>query len=314
MRYGNMRDLVLGLEVVLPDGRVWNGLRALRKDNMGYDLKQLFIGAEGTLGVITAAVLRLFPLPGSRLTAWLALEDLKAATALLALAREQTGDAVTTFELVPRIALELVTRHLPQLRDPLDEPHQWYVLMEVSWGAGAADADVLGEALLEQALEQGLIRDAAIAQSESQRLAMWRIRESIPEAQRLEGPSIKHDVSVSVQDMPRFISEAAAAVLEHLPRARLIAYGHLGDGNVHFNLSPGERDPAEGFTENAEEVHRIVYEIVARYGGSIAAEHGVGRLKREALRSYRGGVELELMRALKAALDPMGLMNPGKVL
>ena len=314
LRYGNSRDLVLGLEVVLPDGQVVDGLRALRKDNLGYDLKQLFIGSEGTLGIITAAVLKLFPLPAAHVTAMLALRDVEAAVELLSRARQYTGDLVTTFELLPRIAVDLTTRHIPGVRDFLEAEHDWYAMVEFSLPPSGQTQRELVEEFLMEALEQGVVIDAALAQSEADRQAMWRMRESIPEAQRHEGVSVKHDVSVPLSSVPGLIAEAGAAVRELVPGVRLVAYGHIGDGNLHFNLSPPVGADEQEFLAQAGAVHEAVYRIVSARGGSIAAEHGVGRLKRDALSRFRSGAEYDLMVRLKQSLDPQGIMNPGKVI
>jgi len=313
LRYGNARDLVLGIEAVLPDGTVVENLKGLRKDNTGYDWKNLFIGAEGTLGVITAAVLKLFPLPRSHGTALVALRDLDASVELLSMLREDSQDAVTTFELIPRIAMALTLRHVSGMTDPIGEPHDWYALMELSSATDEMQTQDMLEDLLGRAMEQGSVVDAAIATSGAQRNAMWRMRESIPEAQSLEGPSIKHDVSVQVSGMPAFIREATALVQQLVPGCRVVAYGHLGDGNVHFNLSPAEGDRNPAFLDHAKRVNRAVHDLVAEYGGSISAEHGIGKLKREELARYKSESEIRLMRAIKQALDPGNIMNPGKV-
>ena len=314
LRYGMMRELVLGLEVVLPDGRVLDLLRALRKDNTGYDLRDLFVCAEGTLGIITAAACKLFSLPASRMTVLAAVTDPQAAVALLARMRSATGDAVTTFELMPRNALELVFQHIERCTDPLSRPWQWYVLLETSAGHSDAGQRSAIEATLAQALEQGELLDAAIADSETQREALWRLRESIPQAQRRAGASIKHDVSVTTSELPRFMVEASAAVSAICPRARIVAYGHLGDGNLHFNVSQPLDMPAAPFLELADTLHRAVHDLIARYGGSFSAEHGIGQLKRGELQHYKDPVALQVMRSIKQALDPNGIMNPGKVL
>lgn len=313
LRYGNARDLVLGIEAVLPDGTVVENLKGLRKDNTGYDWKNLFIGAEGTLGVITAAVLKLFPLPRSHGTALVALRDLDASVELLSMLRENSQDAVTTFELIPRIAMVLTLRHVSGMVDPIGEPHDWYALMELSSATDEMRTQEMLEDLLGRAMEEGSVVDAAIASSGAQRNAMWRMRESIPEAQTLEGPSIKHDVSVQVSRMPAFIREGTTLVQKLVPGCRVVAYGHLGDGNVHFNLSPAEGDTDPAFLEQARPVNRAVHDLVAGYGGSISAEHGIGRLKREELAHYKSESEIRLMRAIKRALDPGNIMNPGKV-
>jgi FAD/FMN-containing dehydrogenase len=314
LRYGVARDLALGLEVVLADGRTLGGLTSLRKGNTGYDLRDLFIGAEGTLGVITAASLKLFPRPRSVETAFLAVPDLAAAVQLLGRLRAATGDAVTSFEFLPRSAVELAVRHIPGVGDPLDRPHQAYVLCEVATAREDPTLRDLLEAELAEAMNKGLVRDAVIASSLAQRAALWKLRESVPEAQRAEGASIKHDVAVPVAALPAFASEATAAVLAIVPAGRMVAYGHVGDGNLHFNVSvPAAGDPRE-FLAHAPAIHEAVHAIVRRYRGSISAEHGIGRLKVQALARHRGAVDLDVMRAIKHALDPHGILNPGKVL
>ena len=310
LRYGNARDLVLGLEVVLPDGRVWNGLRSLRKDNTGYALKHLFVGAEGTLGIITAATLKLFPRPRVRETAFVALGSAADAMALLASLRSQTGDAVSTFEYLNRNCLELAVENVAGNRDPLAEAHQHYVLLAVTAGR---DGTALREALeqtLAEAFEAGWVTDATIAESGTQAASLWRLRETLPEGIRARGETIPHDVSVPVSRMADFLAEAAPAVDGMLPGLRVCAFGHVGDGNIHFNLSV-PRDTAQALARARPDIERIVYDIVARLDGSFSAEHGVGRFKRAELARYRSEVELDLMRAVKRALDPEGLMNPG---
>ncbi len=314
LRYGNARDLALGLEVVLPDGRVWDGLSALRKDNTGYDLKHLFIGAEGTLGIITAAVLKLFPRPHAVETALVALDDPAAAVALLARARAATGDRVTAFELILRLPFELVLAEIPGTRDPFAGRHPCYVLAELSAGAGEDDVRGQMESLLAGAMEDGLVRDAVIAESGAQAADFWKLRETIPEAQKLDGASIKHDISVPVSRIPGFMEAAAAAAEAAVDGVRVCAFGHVGDGNLHFNMNqPVGGDPA-AFLEREDELNTIVHDAASRHGGSISAEHGIGQLKREALIHYKPAVAIELMRRIKAALDPDNLMNPGKVL
>jgi FAD/FMN-containing dehydrogenase len=314
LRYGVARDLALGLEVVLADGRTLDGLTSLRKDNTGYDLRDLFIGAEGTLGVITAASLKLFPRPRSVETAFLAVPDLAAAVQLLGRLRAATGEAVTSFEFLPRSAVELAVRHIPGVGDPFDRPHHAYVLCEVATAREDPALRDLLEAELAEAMNAGQVRDAVIASSLAQRAALWKLRESVPEAQRAEGASIKHDVAVPVAALPAFASEATAAVLAIVPAGRMVAYGHVGDGNLHFNVSvPAAGDPRE-FLAHAPAIHEAVHAIVRRYRGSISAEHGIGRLKVQALARHRGAVDLDVMRAIKHALDPHGILNPGKVL
>ena len=298
LRYGNAREQVLGLEVVLPDGRVWGGLRALRKDNTGYDLKQLFLGAEGTLGVITAAVLRLYPLPTARATAWIAVGSPQDAVELLAALRGQLGDRVSAFELISRTCLEAVLSHVPGTRDPLGKPHPWYVLVNLS-DSGPTEAL---RTLAENALQD---HDAVLAQSEEQSRQLWRIREGIPEAQFT---NVKHDISVAVSRTPEFIARAGRALQAAFPSARPYVFGHVGDGNLHYNVGP------EALVAQREAVSALVYRTVDELGGSISAEHGLGQLKRDAIREHKQPIELELMRALKRTLDPAGLMNPGKVI
>ena len=312
LRYGMMRELVLGLEVVLPDGRVLDQLRALRKDNTGYDVKQLFIGAEGTLGIVTAACVKLFPRPAGMATAMIAIASPAAALDLLAVLKNGLGTAVTTFEIMPRIALDFVFRHIAGARDPFGGPYPWYVLAEIS--LPQADSDLAGrfESVLADAIVQGRAIDAVSATSEAQRETLWRLRETIPEAQRNEGPGLKHDISVEPQRLPQFIDEGSALLARIVPQARLVAYGHLGDGNLHFNLSAGKVH--DSLLAAADPVRRAVHDLVARYGGSISAEHGIGQLKVAELQRYEDPVALALMHGIKKAIDPLGIMNPGKVL
>ena len=314
LRYGNTRDLVLGLEVVLPDGRIWDGLRALRKDNTGYDLKHWFIGAEGTLGVITAAVLKLFPRPRDRQTAFVAIPNVMAAVELLAMARDRSGDAVTAFELMPRIGVEFVTRNVPGATDPLAQAYDWYALLELSGGAAPGELRPMLENMLEAAMAAGLVLDAVLAESDAHAKAIWRLREELSDAQKPEGGSIKHDISVPVSKMPEFIEQATRVALAVVPGARPVAFGHIGDGNVHFNLSQPPGADRAAFLDQWETVNETVHDIAASLGGSISAEHGIGRLKRAEIRRYKSPVEMELMQRLKTALDPAGIMNPGKVL
>lgn len=313
LAYGNTRDLCLGLEVVLADGRIWNGLRTLRKDNTGYDLKNLFIGAEGTLGVITAASLKLFPKPRARATAFLAVDSPDQALSLLHLARAEAGQQLTTFEIMPRFGIEVVLRHAPGTRDPLAAPSPWYVLMELS-SPGADGLDATVERLLEAALDQGVISDAVLAASESQRQDLWRLREAMSEVQRFEGGSIKHDVSVPVAAVPDFLAEAIALVIKMIPGCRPLPFGHLGDGNIHFNITQPKGADKAAFLARWDEINAAVHAVVANFQGSISAEHGIGRLKRHLLPGVKDPVELALMRAIKATLDPTGILNPGAVL
>jgi FAD/FMN-containing dehydrogenase len=314
LRYGVTRELALGLEVVLPDGRVLDGLTSLRKDNTGYDLRDLFIGAEGTLGVITAASLKLFPRPRTVETAFLAVPGLSASVTLLARLRSATGDLVTSFEYLPRSAIELTTRHVPGIVDPFERAYEGYVLCEVSTARQDALLRGLLEGELSSAMEDGLVLDAVFAESLARRDALWRLRESVPEAQRAEGASIKHDVSVPIAALPRFAAEATAAVLAIVPGGRMVAYGHVGDGNLHFNVSVPSGGDTSAFLAKAPAIHAAVHGIVRRYRGSISAEHGIGRLKRHALAHHKSAADLDVMRAIKLALDPKGIMNPGKVL
>ena len=314
LRYGNTRELVLGLEVVLPDGQVWDGLRALRKDNTGYDLKQLFIGAEGTLGIVTAATLKLFARPRAVVTAWLAVASPAAAVQLLGRLRAAVGDRVTAFELISRVSLDLVFQHIPGTRDPLGQPSPWYVLLELSdTVAGDALAGLL-ETELAATIAEGRVTDGAIASSDSQAQALWQLRENISEAQKRDGVSIKHDISVPVSAIPDFLEAAGAALAAAYPGLRIVCFGHLGDGNLHYNLSRPLNGENDAFIARTEEVNRIVYDAVRERGGSISAEHGIGQLKRALLPDYKSAVEIDLMRRIKQAFDPRGLMNPGKVL
>ncbi|CAH1653815.1 4-phosphoerythronate dehydrogenase (FAD-dependent) [Hyphomicrobiales bacterium] len=313
LAYGNARELCLGLEVVLPDGRIWNGLRQLRKDNTGYDLKDLFIGAEGTLGIITAAVLKLFPLPAARATAFLAVPDPAAALELLNAARAGAGGTLTTFELMPRIGLDFVLRHASGARDPLSGPSPWYVLMEVS-AQVAAGLDEQVEVFLGEALEKGIVTDAALAGSLTQRADFWKLREMMSEVQTYEGGSIKHDVSVPVHATPEFLARAIAVVEAMVPGCRPVPFGHLGDGNIHFNISQPVGADKAAFLARWAEMNEAVHAIVTELHGSISAEHGIGRLKRDLLPGVKDPVELDLMRSIKQTLDPKGILNPGAML
>jgi FAD/FMN-containing dehydrogenase len=314
LRYGNTRDLTLGLEVVLPNGDIWDGLRGLRKDNTGYDLKHLFIGAEGTLGVITAAVMKLFPLPKARVTAIAALPAADAALSLLAHAQERLGPRLTAFELFSDFCLSLVLRHFPGSVAPFETRYPQYVLIELSELESAESAVESLESMLGEALDQELILDAAVARSIAQFQAMWGLRDNISEAQAKEGPNIKHDVSVPISRMADYIAATDGKLLRAFPGVRMVTFGHVGDGNLHYNVSPPVGGDHAAFLANLEPVNRLVHDSVAAFGGSISAEHGLGQYKRDEIRRYKSPVEMELMRSVKRALDPMGIMNPGKVL
>ena len=310
--YGNARDLVLGLEVVLADGRILSDLSKLKKNNTGYDLKNLFIGSEGTLGIITAAVLKLFPKPQSVETAFIGLASPRAALDLLNLARDTAGGEITSFELIPRLGLDFVLAHF-DTRDVLPAKYPWYVLLELSsQSREGLDARLL--ALLEAASEKHIIEDAAIAASLEQRENFWKLREFLPEAQTLEGGSIKHDVSVPVADIPVFLEEVFRAVSHAMPGARLVPFGHVGDGNIHCNVSQPIDADRQAFLARWDEINAVVYEIVLAHKGSVSAEHGIGQLKRDLLPKVKDKVAMELMRAIKQTLDPKGILNPGKVL
>ncbi|MFB2549488.1 FAD-binding oxidoreductase [Ensifer soli] len=314
LAYGNMRNLCLGLEVVLPTGEVWNGLRRLKKDNTGYDLRDLFIGAEGTLGVITAAVLKLFPRPLGHEVAFAGVPSVAAALDLYAIAAGLCGPALTGFEIMPRLGVEFTQKHIAGVRDPLSSPHAWYALIDVSTSDAAETAGRMMERILEQGIAGGLVEDAVLAASEAQRKALWHMRESMSPAQKPEGGSIKHDVSVPVASIPAFMAEADAAVAAAMPGARICAFGHLGDGNIHYNISQPVGAEKEAFLDRWREMNAIVHGIVIAHNGSISAEHGIGQLKRDELAEIREPIEIDLMRRIKAAFDPAGIMNPDKVL
>jgi FAD/FMN-containing dehydrogenase len=313
IRYGNARDLVLGVEVVLADGRVWDGLRGLRKDNTGYDLKQCFIGSEGTLGIITAAVLKLFAAPRTRATALAAVDDLRHAVELLRTLKQALGDRVVGFEVASDVALALSRKHHPDLPDPLPG-HRWYALLQIDDSAPDAPLGTLVENALARAAGDGIVADATLAQSSEQAARLWALRENISEAQRREGPNVKHDISLPISAIPAFVDEAGTAVVGAFPGARLVLFGHLGDGNLHYNVAAPQGASAQRFLEHTHAINRIVHDRVVAAGGSISAEHGIGQLKRDELAHYKSPLELELMRRIKAALDPRGLLNPGKVL
>ena len=314
LRYGNTRDLCLGLEVVTAQGDIWDGLRGLRKDNTGLDLRDLYIGAEGTLGIITAAVLKLFPLPKARLTSLVALQTPRAALDLLILAQEHCGPNLTAFELMSDFCLQLVAKHFPQLRQPFSKASAQYVLLELSDNESVAHAEALLERLVSAALEADVIQDAVVASSIAQSRSLWSLREHVPLAQAEEGKNIKHDVSVPISCIADFIDVTDAALAQSFPGCRMVTFGHLGDGNLHYNVSPSVGDPGDALIIRQDAINRIVHDSVHHFGGSISAEHGVGAQKRAEIRRYKSPVEMQLMERIKAALDPNNLMNPGKVL
>ena len=315
LRYGNSRELCLGLEVVTPRGEIWNGLTGLRKDNTGYDLRNLYIGSEGTLGIITAATLKVYPQPAARLTAWAAVPDMQAAVNLLGLAQKRLSAGLTGFEVMNQFALSLVDKHHPQLRTPLWRDSPWCVLLENSDYESEDHARTLFERLLEEALEAGCVSDAVVAESMAQAKNLWHIRESIPLAQADEGLNIKHDISVPISRIPAFVEATDALLQAEIAGVRLVNFGHLGDGNLHYNVqAPEGGDPKEFLRTQEARINHIVYDSVQAHGGSISAEHGIGSLKAEELPRYKSPVALQTMRAIKAALDPLGLMNPGRVL
>ncbi|MDL2202917.1 FAD-binding oxidoreductase [Brucella intermedia] len=314
LAYGNMRELCLGLEVVLPTGEVLNDLRYVKKDNTGYDLKDLFVGSEGTLGVITAAVLKIFPQPKGKGVAYAGLRSPEDVLRLFQLATEHAGPSLTGFELMPRVGVEFTVRHVDGVRDPLESPHDWYVLIDISSSRSEEDARATLETILTEAFENDIIQDAAIGESVAQAQSFWKMREEMSWAQKPEGGSIKHDISVPVASIPAFIHEANAATLEMIPGARIVCFGHIGDGNLHYNVSQPVDADKEAFLARWHELNHRIHTIVASYTGSISAEHGIGQLKREELAFFKQDVALDLMRRIKAAFDPAGIMNPGKVL
>ena len=314
LRYGNARELCLGLEVVTPQGEIWDGLRGLRKDNTGYDLRDLFIGAEGTLGVITAAVLKLFPQPRAELTALAALPTPEHALQFLTLAQAQCGATLTGFELMSDFCLQLVSKHFPQQTLPLQERHLQYVLLELSDNESEQHAVDMMEKLIGAALEGGIVADAVLATSVAQSNALWNLREHIPLAQAAEGKNIKHDISIPIARIAEFIDTTEAAQRHAFPGCRMVTFGHLGDGNLHYNVSPPEQFSDAAFLAHQPAINRIVHDSVHRFGGSISAEHGLGALKREEILRYKSEIEIRLMRTIKQALDPLNLMNPGKLI
>ena len=314
LAYGNARDLALGLEVVLPNGGIWHGLRRLGKDNTGYDLKNLFIGAEGTLGIITAAVLKLFPKPQSQQVAFVGLDSPGEALALFNLVKSNAGHNLTGFELMPRLALEFVLNHLDDARDPLETSHPWYVLIEISSSSVALEANALLEDLLGKALEAELLGDAVLAQSVSQQKQFWALRESISPSQIPEGGSIKHDISVPIATIPEFLMRAAKIVEEISPGGRVVAFGHMGDGNIHYNISQPDGVNRDEFLSNRLKMNAAIHALVLEFDGSISAEHGIGLMKRDEMARTKDPVELAIMKTIKQSLDPLGIMNPGKVI
>ena len=314
LRYGMMRDLVLGIEAVLPDGRIWNGLRGLRKDNTGYDLKHLFIGAEGTLGVVTAATLKLFAKPAVKETAWAVVDSPAKAVELLQIAKAATGGAVTGFEIVPKLGLELVLKHIPDTRDPLPTTMPWRVLIELSLPREEGAREMM-ETLLGDAIEKGVAADAVICENEAQKAMVWKIRENIAVAEKAHGKALKHDVSVPVSRVAEFMDRGAALARSMVQGVDIIAFGHVGDGNIHFNVTPPPGVDQDAFvSKEGLEVSHAIHDLIASLNGSISAEHGIGRLKRDELAWRKSPVEMEMMRAVKKALDPDGRMNPGRVL
>jgi len=315
LRYGNARDLCLGLEVVTASGDIWHGLTGLRKDNTGYDLRNLMIGSEGTLGIITAATLKLYPLPAARLTAWAAVPSMQAAVDLLGLAQKQLDAGLTGFEVMGQFALSLVDKHFPQLDVPMFRQSPWCVLLENSDHESEPHAMARFEHLLSAAMDRGLVSDAIVAASLNQARHLWHLRESIPLAQAQEGLNIKHDISVPISRIPDFVAETDAQLARNIAGVRLVNFGHLGDGNLHYNVQAPEGSDAAAFLREQEDwVNTLVYDAVTRHHGSISAEHGVGSLKASKLPRYKSSVALDMMRAVKQALDPTGLLNPGRVL
>jgi len=314
LRYGNARDLVLGLEVVLPSGEIWSGLRRLRKDNTGYDLKHLFMGAEGTLGIITAAVCKLFPLPRESCTVLMALDDPASATGMLAQLRAASSDGITSFEYMHRDCLDMVFEHIPDTSDPFDEPYRHYALAELSSGREGGGLQETVEGALAEAFESGAVLNAVIAASGQQAAQLWRLRETIPESQKHAGGCIKHDVSVPVSSVADFLAKATVAAKKEISGVRVVPFGHMGDGNIHFNLSQPPTEDRQTFLDRTEAIEQVIHDIAVGMDGSFSAEHGVGVLKRGELHRYKSPVEIEMMRTVKRTLDPNGIMNRGKVL
>jgi FAD/FMN-containing dehydrogenase len=314
LRYGNARELCLGLEVVTPQGHIWNGLRGLRKDNTGYDLRDLYIGAEGTLGIITAAVLKLFPKPKAQLTALAALRTPEDALALLSFAQDQCGPMLTGFELISDYCFQLLNKHFPDLRMPFPQSANQYVLLELSDHESNEHATTMLEAVITSSLELGIIHDAVVATSLAQSEALWKLREHIPLAQAKEGKNIKHDIAVPISHIAEFITTTDGLLQKKFPGCRMVTFGHLGDGNLHYNVSPSAEEAEDAFLAHQSEVNRLVHDSVHQFCGSISAEHGLGALKREEIRRYKSDVEIALMQSIKSSLDPLNIMNPGKVI
>ncbi len=314
LAYGNTRQLVMGLEVVLPSGEIWNGLRRLKKDNTGYDLKDLFIGAEGTLGIVTAAVLKLFPKPKGKAVAFCGMSNVEKAVALLKRASELAGNSLTAFEFMAKTPVELTVAHIDDIRNPLSRFHNWHTLIEVSSNRSEEEAMETLQVILEEPLENGLIEDAAIATSIAQQRDFWRLRETMPLAQKSAGGSMKHDISIPIHRITEFLVKADQLILGDIPEARLYTFGHLGDGNIHYNITQPDGAGEQEFLAKQPEINEKIHDLVVRFEGSVAAEHGVGKLKRALLERTKSPVELRLMKTVKAALDPENIMNPGKVI
>ncbi|MCF6196148.1 MAG: FAD-binding oxidoreductase [Emcibacter sp.] len=316
LHYGNMRSLVLGLEVILPNGDIWHGLSGLRKDNTGYDLKQIFIGAEGTLGIITAATLKLYPYPHEKQTAFVAVPTPQAAVDLLTLARKISGGTITAFEIIPRRGIEMVTRHMPGTRDPMTQAHDWYVLLECSSSLNRdlLDLEKLMERILTTAMDGELVLDGVIAKNQAESDNLWHLRENMSEAQKFDGGSIKHDISVPISAIPAFLTRAGEVVADMIPGARPVPFGHLGDGNLHYNISQPLGMDKQEFLDKWPALNRKVHDVVREFGGSFSAEHGIGRMKTDEMSHYKTKVEMDMMRRLKDMLDPDNIMNPGVIL
>ncbi|MDG2267959.1 MAG: FAD-binding oxidoreductase [Alphaproteobacteria bacterium] len=313
LRYGMARDLVLGIEVVLANGEIWNNLISLRKDNRGYDLKQLFIGSEGTLGIITSAVLKLFPAPRNIETALFAIPNPDAAIELLGLARSASADLLNAYELVSRVGMEMVIKNIPGAKEPLKEKYKWYILIEFS-SSSKNNLRQQIEDLFELALNKNIVLDGVIAESTQQRKELWTLRDGLNEAQKPEGGSIKHDISVPINNVSKFIYSASKCVEEFIPNSRVVAFGHIGDGNIHFNISQPLKQDKKEFLNKWTDVNKLVFDIVKNLDGSFSAEHGIGKLKREELQNYNPTIEINLMKSIKSSFDPNNILNPGKVL